>query len=110
MILFQIEKYHIVVLQPVSMDVDLSSLTVGIPSEIPPSKELDPTVDHAPSRRHILNPEEERLALRNALRYFPKSWHHELASEFLRELRNYGRIYMHRIRPTEVPMKAYPIE
>ena len=110
MILFQIEKYHIVVLQPVSMDVDLSSLTVGIPSEIPPSKELDPTVDHAPSRRHILNPEEERLALRNALRYFPKSWHHELASEFLRELRNFGRIYMHRFRPTEVPMKAYPID
>ena len=92
------------------MDVDLSSLTVGIPSEIPPPKELDFTVDHAPSRRHILDHEEERLALRNALRYFPKSWHHELASEFLSELRNYGRIYMHRFRPTEVPMKAYPIE
>ena len=110
MILFLIEKYHIVVLQRVSMDVDLSSLTVGIPSEIPPPMELDPTVDHAPSRRHILNPKEERLALRNALRYFPKSWHHELGSEFLGELRNYGRIYMHRFRPTDVPMKAYPID
>ncbi|MFL2977410.1 MAG: urocanate hydratase [Candidatus Thalassarchaeaceae archaeon] len=92
------------------MDVDLSSLTVGIPSEIPPPTELDLTVDHAPSRRHILDSEGERLALRNALRYFPESWHHELAPEFLRELRNYGRIYMHRFRPTEVPMKSYPID
>ncbi len=92
------------------MDVDLSSLTVGIPSEIPPPTELDLTVDHAPSRRHILDSEGERLALRNALRYFPESWHHELAPEFLIELRNYGRIYMHRFRPTEVPMKSYPID
>ncbi len=110
MTLFLIEKYHIIVLQPVSMDVDLSSLTVGIPSEIPEPAELDPTIDHAPSRRHILNIEGERLALRNALRYFPKSWHQELAPEFLKELRNYGRIYMHRFRPTEFPMKAYPID
>ena len=110
MILCLIEKYHIVVLQPVSMDVDLSSLTVGIPNEIPPPIELDLTVDHAPARKHILDAQDERLALRNALRYFPESWHQGLAPEFLRELRNYGRIYMHRFRPTEFPMKAYPID
>ncbi len=92
------------------MVVDLSSLSVGIPSELPPPAELDLSVDHAPSRRHILDEEGERLAVRNALRYFPESWHYELAQEFLNELREFGRIYMHRFRPTEFPMKAYPID
>ena len=92
------------------MVVDLSSLSVGIPSELPPPTELDQSVDHAPSRRHILDEEGERLAVRNALRYFPESWHYELAQEFLNELREFGRIYMHRFRPTEFPMKAYPID
>ncbi|MBA46303.1 MAG: urocanate hydratase [Euryarchaeota archaeon] len=92
------------------MVVDLSSLSVGIPSELPPPTKLDQSVDHAPSRRHILDEEGERLAVRNALRYFPESWHYELAQEFLNELREFGRIYMHRFRPTEFPMKAYPID
>ena len=92
------------------MDVDLSSLTVGIPSELPPPLELDMSVDHAPARRQTLDEEGERLALRNALRYFPKSWHRELGLEFLNELRKFGRIYMHRFRPQHFPMKAYPID
>ncbi len=66
----------------------------GIPKELPAKTKLDPSVSHAPKRKAILNKEEEKLALRNALRYFPKEWHAELAAEFLEELREYGRIYM----------------
>lgn len=84
----------------------------GIPSELPPSRPYDTTVSHAPRRKAILTPEQERLALRNALRYFPAEWHAELAPEFARELRERGRIYMYRFRPTYEmfarPVDAYP--
>ena len=71
----------------------------GIPAELPPKKEYDPTVNHAPKRKKILSPEEEQLALKNALRYFPKSQHKALVEDFKYELKEYGRIYMHRFRP-----------
>ncbi|MDF2515548.1 MAG: urocanate hydratase [Sphingobacterium sp.] len=80
----------------------------GIPSQLPPKIARDLTVSHAPRRKDILSKKEEKLALRNALRYFPKSWHAELAPEFLDELRAYGRIYMYRFRPT-YKMYARPI-
>ena len=80
----------------------------GIPSTLPPAREYDPTVNHAPRRKQILSAEEERLALRNALRYFPSSLHKELAPEFAKELRDYGRIYMYRLRPT-YEMYARPV-
>jgi len=84
----------------------------GIPSELPAKAILDNKVSHAPKRKAILSPEEEKLAIRNALRYFPKEWHSELASEFLEELRTYGRIYMYRFRPQYEmfarPISAYP--
>lgn len=84
----------------------------GIPSELPPSRPYDTTVSHAPRRKAILTPEQERLALRNALRYIPAEWHAELAPEFARELRERGRIYMYRFRPTYEmfarPVDAYP--
>jgi len=80
----------------------------GIPSELPAKADLDNKVSHAPKRKAILSPEEEKLAIRNALRYFPKEWHNELAPEFLGELRTYGRIYMYRFRP-HYEMYARPI-
>lgn len=84
----------------------------GIPSELPAKADLDNKVSHAPKRKAILSPEEEKLAIRNALRYFPKEWHNELAAEFLEELRTYGRIYMYRFRPHYEmyarPISAYP--
>ena len=84
----------------------------GIPSELPAKAELDNTVSHAPKRKAILSLEEEKLAIRNALRYFPKEWHNELAAEFLEELRTFGRIYMYRFRPQYEmyarPISAYP--
>ena len=86
----------------------------GIPSELPAKANLDNKVSHAPKRKAILSPEEEKLAIRNALRYFPKEWHSELASEFLEELRTYGRIYMYRFRPQYEmyarPISAYPAQ
>ncbi|MAE58002.1 MAG: urocanate hydratase, partial [Halobacteriovorax sp.] len=75
------------------------SILEGIPKEIPPFKEIDHNVSHAPKRKDILNDEEKKLALKNALRYFPKEQHKELIEEFKNELDIYGRIYMYRYRP-----------
>src|SRR5690554_4176936 len=50
----------------------------GIPSKVPPAKPYDPSVNHAPKRKQILSKEEEKLALKNALRYFPSEQHAEL--------------------------------
>ncbi|MHC1705477.1 MAG: urocanate hydratase [Tenuifilaceae bacterium] len=71
----------------------------GIPEELPASKAWDPSVNHAPKRKQILNIEEKKLAIRNALRYFPAKHHAVLAEEFANELAEYGRIYMYRYRP-----------
>ena len=91
---------------------DLSSfqknIRQGIPEELPPPRKRDESLSHAPVRKDILSEAEKKLALRNALRYFPGEWHRELASEFLEELRKYGRIYMYRFKP-DYPMLARPI-
>lgn len=71
----------------------------GIPDTLPAPKAWDPTVNHAPKRKQILTLEEKKLAIRNALRYFPEKHHAVLAEEFARELNEYGRIYMYRFRP-----------
>ena len=84
----------------------------GIPSILPQKRERNPNLSHAPKRKDILSPEEKKLALVNALRYFPKGWHEELASEFLTELKEYGRIYMYRFIPDYKlfarPISEYP--
>lgn len=72
----------------------------GVPSIIPPKHEWQEDINHAPRRKDILTQEEKMLALRNALRYFPKEQHKELAADFLDELCSFGRIYMHRYRPS----------
>ncbi len=84
-------------------------VAAGIPDVLPAPREYDLSVNHAPKRKHILTPAQERLALKNALRYFPENLHAELAPEFARELRDYGRIYMYRLRP-HYEMYARPIE
>lgn len=81
----------------------------GIPVVLPPKIELDPTENHAPKRKDILSDEQKKLAIRNALRYFPSHLHGELASEFADELRRFGRIYMYRLRPT-YKMEAHHID
>ncbi len=80
----------------------------GIPDRLPEAQPFDTLVNHAPRRRDLLTTEEKKLALRNALRYFPPQLHGALASEFAAELRDRGRIYMYRYRPT-YEMKARPI-
>ena len=84
----------------------------GIPEELPVLKPVDPIVNHAPGRKDILTVEEKRLAVKNALRYFPNKFHKVLAPEFADELIRYGRIYMHRFRPDYVirarPMDDFP--
>ncbi len=84
----------------------------GIPDVLPPKKERRSNVSHAPKRKEILNKVEKKLALKNALRYFDKKHHKELAPEFLNELETYGRIYMYRFRPDYKifarPINEYP--
>ncbi len=81
----------------------------GIPDQLPSPKSFDTAVNHAPKRKDILNAEEKKLAIRNALRYFDKKHHSELAKEFARELKEYGRIYMYRFRP-DYKIFARPIQ
>ncbi len=84
----------------------------GIPSYLPEAKPYDPEVNHAPRRKDILSRKEKALALKNALRYFPEELHPALATEFAAELRDYGRIYMYRYRPSNEilarPIDEYP--
>ncbi|MBR5073915.1 MAG: urocanate hydratase [Bacteroidales bacterium] len=81
----------------------------GIPSVLPEPKPYDKNINHAPKRKDILTPAQKKLALRNALRYFPKEFHATLAPEFAKELKDYGRIYMYRFRP-EYKIYARPID
>ena len=75
------------------------SILAGIPDELPLPKEYDTNINHAPGRKDILTPDEKKLAVKNALRYFRKEHHAVLAPEFLDELNRFGRIYMYRFRP-----------
>ena len=86
-----------------------NEIRAGIPDQLPAPKAYDPDINHAPKRKDILTPEEKRLALRNALRYFPQHLHATLAKEFADELRRYGRIYMYRYRP-DYDIHARPID
>jgi len=81
----------------------------GIPNELPPKKEYDPTINHAPKRKEILSEDEKKLALQNALRYFEPQHHATLLPEFKEELEKYGRIYMYRFRP-DYKIYARPID
>ena len=85
-----------------------ADLRGGIPHVLPEPQAYDNSVSHAPKRKDILSAEEKKLALRNALRYFPKELHAQLLPEFTQELKDYGRIYMYRLRP-RYTMHARPI-
>ena len=87
----------------------VDDIRAGIPDCLPEPQAYDTEINHAPKRKDILTPDEKRLALRNALRYFPKHLHARLAPEFADELRRYGRIYMYRYRP-RYEMYARPID
>lgn len=91
------------------MDKFQEEILAGIPQDrLPEPKPYDKTINHAPKRKDILTAEEKVLALKNALRYFPAKFHAELAPEFAKELKDYGRIYMYRFRPS-YDMYARPI-
>lgn len=85
------------------------AIQMGIPNELPDPKPYDPEINHAPKRKEILTREEKKLALKNALRYFPERFHATLGPEFMEELEKYGRIYMYRFRP-DYDMYARPID
>ena len=87
-------------------------ILLGIPKVLPPKRPRIRELNHAPKRKDILNLEEKKLAIRNALRYFPSAWHSELSAEFALELEKYGRIYMYRFQPGYKiyarPISEYP--
>lgn len=85
-----------------------ASILAGIPQTLPEKRSYPKNANRAPKRKQILSQEEKRLAIKNALRYFPKEWHSTLAQEFLQELNDYGRIYMYRFKPN-YEMYARPI-
>ena len=93
-------------------DVDAMRAFVGegIPISLPEHPGVSDDVDHAPKRRQILTKKEKRLALKNALRYFPQEQHTLLAAEFAKELDDFGRIWMMRYRPTQYQIKSYPLD
>ena len=100
-------------MQTNSVQIDFKAQVLqGIPTELPKKKERSLSLSHAPKRKEILSREEKKLAIRNALRYFPKTWHSELSKEFAQELNDYGRIYMYRFKPDydiyARPIDAYP--
>ncbi|MBR0245477.1 MAG: urocanate hydratase [Bacteroidales bacterium] len=85
-------------------------ILAGIPVDrLPEAKPYDKEINHAPKRKDILTAEEKVLALKNALRYFPEALHAQLAPEFAQELKEYGRIYMYRYRPS-YQLYARPID
>ena len=92
------------------IDAMRTHIGLGIPNELPIQPGISDEVDHAPARRQILSSKEKKLALRNALRYFPENLHSQLAKEFVEELETYGRIWMMRYRPTEYTIHAYPLD
>jgi len=98
---------------PTALAEDISifqnAIRVGIPSTLPDVPEYDSAINHAPKRKEILSSDEKKLALRNALRYFPQHLHTSLVKEFKHELDVYGRIYMYRFRPAYA-MHARPID
>ena len=83
-------------------------ITQGLPEQLPVKRSVTGDVNRAPKRKDILTAKEKKLALENALRYFPVEWHKTLAAEFLEELKTFGRIYMYRFKPS-YQMKARPI-
>ena len=89
-----------------------SQILQGIPANLPAKKVYKANANHAPKRKDILSLDEKKLALKNALRYFPVAWHAELSKEFASELQNYGRIYMFRFKPDYKiyarPISEYP--
>jgi urocanate hydratase len=102
-------------LQPFMTTKDFQKIILqGIPDKLPASKEFDLSLNHAPKRKDVLSTEEKKLAVKNALRYFPKKFHPVLAKEFSNELKAYGRIYMYRFRPDYKiyarPINEYPFK
>lgn len=96
-------------IKPLTKEDLRSSIQEGVPAVLPEYPQFKSGVNRAPKRKDILSSEEKKLAIRNALRYFDKSLHADLAKEFAQELKEFGRIYMYRFMPNQ-EIKARPID
>ena len=86
-----------------------SAMRIALSDELPSVKSFKPGIRRAPRRKLTLNRDEMALALKNALRYIPESFHETMAPEFLEEIKTMGRIYGYRYRP-EGAIKARPVD
>ena len=75
------------------------SIKTGIPNKLPIKKKYDSSMNHAPFKNYTLIKSEKELAIKNALRYFPKHQHNTLIKDFQEELKKFGKIYMYRFKP-----------
>ena len=71
-------------------------ILAGIPTDLPPLKPFDKSINHAPKRKEILSTEEKKLAIHNALRYFDAKYHAILASEFAEEGKSKYSIWLYK--------------
>lgn len=74
-------------------------MTIRLDDDLPPYPEFQPGIRRAPKRKAMLSKSDKALAIRNALRYVPEKHHEKMATEFLQELNDFGKIYAYRYRP-----------
>jgi len=86
-----------------------AAMEIKLDNSLPEYPQFQEGIRRAPSRGFRLTKAQTKTALKNALRYLPQELHETLASEFLEELKTYGRIYAYRYRPTE-RIYAKPID
>lgn len=84
-------------------------MKISLSTKLPEYPSFVEGIRRAPNRGYTLTKAQTEIALKNALRYIPKNLHKELAPEFLKELRTYGRIYGYRYRP-QGDLKAKSID
>jgi urocanate hydratase len=77
------------------------AMTIKLDNSLPEPPAFKKGVRRAPDRGFRLTAEQSKVALKNALRYVPAELHHQLANEFMEELKTYGRIYAYRYMPKE---------
>lgn len=76
-----------------------NSMTIKLDDELPVYPSFIEGIRRAPKRESVLSENDIKLAIKNALRYIPEKYHEQMASEFLQELKEHGRIYGYRFRP-----------
>ncbi|WP_026884050.1 urocanate hydratase [Clostridium akagii] len=76
-----------------------NAMKICLDDDLPKMPKFIEGIRRAPDRGFSLTSAQTEIALKNALRYIPPSFHDDLIPEFLEELTTRGRIYGYRFRP-----------